>query len=950
MIYGREREARVLAGSLDAARSGHGTALVLRGEAGIGKSALLCDVSERAGAEGDMLVLTAIGVETEQDLPFAGLHMLLAPVADRIDALPERQAAVLHTALGTADGPVGDRFQTAIALHALLNLLAAEQPVLCVIDDAHWIDASSADALLFTARRLRDEGAVMLFAARDGHAPAFPAPGIPELILPRLDRESSAALLADHAPGLSRQVSELVLREAAGNPLALKELPTAHREGALEPFGSVIGADRVRHGFTERVANLPSKSRALILLAALDGSGDLHTLVRAAAHLDAGLADLEPAERKGLLVAADDRVSFPHPLIRSAAVQSASLAERLAAHAALAEALVGDSPDCFVRRTLHLAAATTGPDESVAQEVEESASCGRGQAAYGTAAATYERAARLSPAPADRGRRLALAARAAADAGDAPRAAALAEQATPLVADPAVRAGLAQISALDPYFRGNPGTAARLLIDGAGQAAAHEPVKAAFMLLDGTGTAWVSGQHSTVRAALATTEALRLPDDAVDAHTLRDAAAGLARVALGEPGIPALHALYTGDVLRQLAPLERACALEWVIATGDLPLAEHLLSELADEYRATATGALPEVLRDLTRVRLLRGHLHDADATARAAERIAEETDQPFFAAEARDLRATIAAWQGTPTPWQGTPTTPPPELALALALADGTPSYGTPSAGTPLYGTLSADGMPSDGTLSAHGTPSAAARAAAPPAAPPAARAVLALSRGDLDDALALLDVVTQTELPNVMTRYLALDRVEVLARLGRPDDARAALDAVTPWAAETGQDWARGLLARAEAHLSPDPSPLWAEALTHLASSPRPLEHARTLLGHGSWLRRTGHPSAARPSLRTAAETFTSLGATLWADRARAELRAAGDSGPLPSTPPTAALSPQERRVVRLAAAGLTNRQIGERLFLSPRTVGYHLYNAYPKLGISSRIELPHLTLPNP
>ncbi|WP_106396552.1 helix-turn-helix transcriptional regulator [Actinocorallia populi] len=888
MIYGREQEARVLAESLRAARSGRGTALVLRGEAGIGKSALLSDVADRAREDGDLLVLTALGVETEQDLPFAGLHMLLAPVADRIDALPERQAAVLHAALGRADGPAGDRFQTGIALHSLLNALAAEQPVLCLIDDAHWIDASSADALLFAARRLRHEGTVMLFAARDGHAPAFPAPGVPQLLLPRLDREASAALLTAHAPDLPHQVREFVLREATGNPLALKELPAAHREGALEPFGSAIGTDLVRHGFTERIVNLPPKSRAMILLAAFDGSGDLHTLVRAATHLGADLTDLEPAECRGLLHTSDGHVAFPHPLIRSAAVQTASLAERVAAHAALARSLPGTSPDHFVRRVLHLAAATTEPDESVARQVEESAGCGRGQAAYGTAAATYERAARLSPAPDDRGRRLALAARAAADAGDAPRAAALAEQATPLVADPAVRAGLAQISALDPYFRGRPDTAARLLMDGATPAAAHAPVKAAFMLLDATGAAWVSGQRTIMRAALAATDALPLPPDAADARTLRDAAAGLARIALGQPGVAALHALYTGDVLRRLAPLERACALEWVIATGDLSLAEHLLSEVADEYRTNATGALPEVLRDLTRVRLLRGHLHDADATARTAERIAEETDQPFFAAEARGLRAAIAAWQGT--------------------LTDGTP--------------------------------------------PATARAALALARGDLDDALALLDVLTRTELPGVMTRYLSIDRVETLARLGRTDEARSALDAITPWAAETGQDWARGLLARAEAHLSPDPAPLWDEALARLSSSDRPLEHARTLLGHGSWLRRTGRPSDARPALRTAVETFAALGAALWTDRARAELRAAGDSGPLapaPAAVEATPLSPQERHVVRLAAEGLTNRQIGERLFLSPRTVGYHLYNAYPKLGVSSRIELTRIDLPD-
>lgn len=878
MIVGREEELRILTEVVEKARTGSGSALVLHGEAGIGKSSLLAEVADRA--RGGLQVLTALGVETEQDLPFAGLHMLLAPVADRIGALPERQAAVLRTALGGADGPAGDRFQTGVALHALLGLLAEDRPVLCLVDDAHWIDAPSADALLFTARRLHGEGVAVLFAARDGHAPAFPAPGVPRLFLPRLDREASAALLAAHAPDLPRQVSEFVLGEAAGNPLALKELPAAHREGALEPLGFAAGPDLVRHGFAERITALPPGTRTLVLLAALDSSGDLHTVIRAADLLGAALADLEPAERKGLLHAFGDRLSFPHPLIRSAAVQTASLAERVAAHAALAEAIPDTGPGGSLRRALHRAAATTEPDESVARELEESAKGG-----CGTAVTAYERAARLSPAPAERGRRLALAARAAADAGDAPHAATLAAQAAPLVTDAAVRAELAQISALDPYFRGHPDTAARILFDGAPHAAAHAPIKAAFMMLDATGAAWVSGRPEVVRSALATTNSLDLPD-AADAHILREAAVGLARVALGLPGIAPLHAFYTGDVLRRLALMERACALEWVIATGDLPLAERLLTELADECRVTAVGVLPEVLRDLTRVRLLRGHLHDAHATAQAAERIAEETDQPFFAADARELRITISAWQG--------------------AIADDEP--------------------------------------------PAAARAALALTRGELDEALAPLDAVTRTELPSAMSRYLLFDRAETLARLGRHDEARAALEALAPWAAETGQDWAHGLLARIEAHLSPAPGPLWEEALARLSSADRPLEHARTLLAHGAWLRRTTRPSAARPSLRTALEMFTSLGATAWTERARAELRAAGDSTPAKtsSARPTTPLSPQERHVVRLAAQGLTNRQIGERLFLSPRTVGYHLYNAYPKLGVSSRVELAKLDLP--
>ncbi|WP_367040340.1 AAA family ATPase [Streptomyces sp. Je 1-332] len=431
MLYGRGDEIARLDALLAQARQGHSAALVVRGEAGIGKSALLAHAAARSH---DTRLLQATGIEAESELPFAGLHLLLHRVTDRIDTLPEPQARALRAALGLAPNAPADRFLIGLAVLTLLADLADEAgSLLCLVDDAQWLDQASADALLFAARRLAADGVVMLFAARDAHAPPFPAQGLPELRLTGLDDETAGDLLAEHAGDLPRYVREQIRAESGGNPLALRELPAAQREGHISVYGQHLSSlpshSRLLRTFADRMSSLPRATRTLLVLAAAEGTGDLTVTAAAASKLGAGVTDLEPAERKELLSLDGGRLTFRHPMIRAAAYQSAPAGDRIAAHRALADALpcVGNVD----RRAWHLAAATTEPDEYVAGVLEQTAEHARSRGGYAAVAAACERAAQLSPDGAHRARRLALAASAAADAGHNERAAELALRAAP---------------------------------------------------------------------------------------------------------------------------------------------------------------------------------------------------------------------------------------------------------------------------------------------------------------------------------------------------------------------------------------------------------------------------------------------------------------------------------------------------------------------------------------
>ncbi|MFE6404894.1 helix-turn-helix transcriptional regulator [Streptomyces alboflavus] len=930
MLQGRAAELDQLTALLTRARQGHSSALVLRGEAGIGKSALLAETTALAEAQG-FKVLRTTATETETDLPFAALHLLLHRDTDRIAALPAPQAAALRTALGLAPGAgaghgptdgdgatsAADRFLTGLAVLTLLAELADGQPLLCVVDDAHWLDHASAEALLFAARRLAAEGVVLLFAVREGHAPRFPAPGLPESRVTGIDDLAAADLLAEHAGDLPPYVRAEILSEARGNPLALRELPAAQREGHLGALAGPARAvalpqgSRVQQTFVDRVTALPEATRTLLLVAAAEGTGDLEATTAAAGALGAGVADLEPAERRQLIRLEGGRLVFGHPLIRTAAYQSAPLAARVAAHRALADALprVGGAD----RRAWQLAAASTAPDEYVAAALEETARQARARGGYAAEAAAHERAARLTPDGADRARRLALAAVAAADAGQSAHAADLARHAAPHLTDPAVLARLARVRAGVAREREEFDAAHQVLLDTASAVADRAPDTAATLLYEAMTAAWVAGHRPSIDEITDRVAALDLAPPS-GAPPYLPAVDGIARLAAGDPGraLPPLRDLFgrLRGGAHGLGLRERASIATWFAPLGDLEGGIELAAELERECREQgAVGPLPLVLLLRARARVLLGRHGCAVAGAAEGVRIAEDSGQRHYAAQLTGVLAYLAALGGDEARVK--------ELTSFIDPRQAPPGRVWSAAAQPLL----------DLGLGRH---EAALRGYEDLAAGPASHTTVAL--------------------------YCVPDHVEAAVRAGKPDSVRELAARYAEWAGHTGTSWARavaarcrGLLAETEAGGADAVHAAYEEALRLHADDGRPFERARTRLLFGQWLRRAGHRSEARGLLRAALDVFEQVEAAPWAGRARAELRATGESraprGPERLT--AARLTPQERQVVRLAATGLSNRDIGAQLFLSPRTVGYHLYNAYPKLGVASRGDLPHLNL---
>ncbi|QFZ17038.1 AAA family ATPase [Saccharothrix syringae] len=894
MLHGRSAELATLDRLLDDARAGRSGVLVVRGEAGIGKSALLDHLAARAAgpstADQGFRVLRGTAVESESEIPFAGLHLLLTPVVDRVTALPPPQATALRAALGLAPPDRDDGYLVGLAVLTLLADLAEQGPVLCLVDDAHWLDEGSARALVFAARRLQAEGVAVVFAARDLHAPPFPAPGLPELRLTGLAPAAVAALLAEHAADLPRHVRAQIAAEARGNPLALLELPAAQREGHLTAahahhVAALPAHSRVQQTFADRIAALPERTRTLLLVAAADDTGDPGAVVKAAELLGASIADLEPAERRQLLRSDGGRLAFRHPLIRAAAYRGAPLARRLAVHRALAGVL-----EDAHRAAWHLAAATTEPDEAVAAALARTAEDARGRGGFTAVATAYQRAAELSPDPLDRGRRLVAAAGAAGVAGQFDRAAVLAEQAWDVLRDPVEVARAARIQARVASERGFPAEAAATLVRAASCAAHAEPELAGEMLFNAAQNAWAGRDLAAVR---------EIADRVGDLPGAADTRA-VARAALGleggdvPGGLAALRELLRSPYAEGAGDAVRAW---WHLVLGDDRAASGVAVEM--ERRARAQGALavlPRALAYLARCRLHLGRHREARATAEEGLRIADDIGQGFSVGFLTSVLAELAAVEGDERRCAELvarqPVEPPGSVRAACALA------------------------------------------------------LLDLGLGRHDAVLErLADAAAGTH------RLYAIsslpDLVEAAVRTG---DRAAAEDPAAwyaEWAEHTGRPWARAVAARCRALLTDDERWFTRAAELHRGSDHRPFERARTDLLHGEWLRRARRRADARTPLRAALEVFERLGATPWANRARTELRATGESRAVPGPDPLSALTPQELQVVRLAAEGLSNRDIGAQLFLSPRTVGHHLYKAYPKLGVASRAELTRLDL---
>lgn len=915
-LYGRRAEQRVIAGVLTRARSGRSGVLVIRGEAGIGKSALL----EHAVAEtADMTVLRGGGVETEAELPFAGLHLLLRPVLGRLGDLPPPQAAALRGALALPGGEgqsAEDRFLVGLGVLTLLAELADEQPLLCVIDDAQWLDRASADALFFAARRLDAESIAMLFAARDdGYA--FVAPGLAELRLGGLDDDAATELLTASAGDLEPRARDRIMQEAAGNPLALIELPAVlspgQRGSELSPLafhiGTVSPASRVHDAYRDRLRRLPESAQAMLLLAAADDTADLGTVTRAADVLGFSPEDLEPAERAGLVHAGEGGVTFRHPLLRAAAYHNATLSLKLAAHRALAQVL--DGTENADRRAWHLAAASAGPDDEVATELEHAAERARMRTGYAAASSAYARAAQLTADRENRARRLVAAAEAAVDAGRMERARELAAQATRFGTIPRVLARAARIRAALEFDQGSPRAAHGMLIAAAGSITAEEPGAAAWMLIEAVRNSLFAGDPASAQEAVAQLKAMSLPDGAPPPSFIA-ALAGLADLLAVNParGIPRILGWLTASPPAPAAiTADRFLAAALALIVGDdVGTYERTTSLTADCREQGAIGLLPMALHGLSIAQIQRGRYRDAADCAEEGLRLAKDTGQW---ARAWHLRA-ILSW-----------------LAAVAGDGDRCRSLAEESVGYAVRHEFALAAAWGEWAL-----------------------ALLDLGCGAAGAALARFEsTIDRGTYHPMLARLYAPDQVEAAVRIGEPDRAREAAARFEQWAVATGQSWAAAVAARCRALLSldGDAERHFAEAVRLHELGGRLFEHARTRLAYGEWLRRERRRVDARLQLGAALETFSELGAAPWAERARAELRATGApvTAGADAAGPISRLTAQELQVVRLAALGKTNREIASQLFLSPRTIGYHLYKAYPKLGISSRTELASLDL---
>jgi DNA-binding CsgD family transcriptional regulator len=919
VLYGRARETAELDRLLTAVRGGRSENLVIRGEAGIGKSALLDHIAGTAGIR----ALRGIGIESEAELAFAALHLLLRPALDRIDALPAQQADALRGAfrLGSAlaDANGKDRFLVGLGVLTLLSELAEDGPLLCLVDDAQWLDRASADALLFAARRLDAEGIGMVFAARDDGG-GFAAPGLAVLRLGGLDDEAAAGLLNASVGDLEPRVQDRIMHEAAGNPLALIELPALltpqQRSSELTPLafhiGTVSPTSRVHDAYRDRLRRLPERTQAMLLLVAADDIADLGTVTRAGEVLGVSLADLGPAESANLVHVGGGSITFRHPLLRAAAYHGATLGVRLSAHQALAHVLEGD--ENADRRAWHRAAATVGVDEGIAAELERAAERARTRTGYAAASSAYLRAAQLTMAREGRARRLVAAAEAAADAGQMERARDLAAQATRSGTDPSVLARAAHVRAVLEFDQGSPRAAHAILVAGAGPIAAQDPAASASMLIEAVRNAHFAGDPAPAEEAVAQLMALSLPEGPPP-RSYVNAVAGLSDLLAVNPvrGIPRIrgwldvppeaHAAVTGD---------RFITVAMAYVSGDDAASyERAVSLAADCREQGAIGWLPSALQLLSIAQIDRGQYRDSGDSAVEGIRLAEDTGQWSRVWHLRAILSWLAAVAG--------------DGDRGRALAEESIGYAV-----------------------RHEIALAAAWATW-------ALAMLDLGDGDTGAALTRLESAAKegAHHPVLATLY-APDQVEAAVRLGEPGRALEPAGRFRTWATATGRPWAAAVAARCRALLSPehDAERHFAEAVRLHELGGRPFEHARTRLAYGEWLRRARRRVDARTQLGAALKAFSEMGATPWAERAGAELRATGAPTVTPSGSPGPAstLTPQELQVVRLAALGGTNREIAAQLFLSPRTVGYHLYKAFPKLGIGSRAELARLDLGEP
>jgi DNA-binding CsgD family transcriptional regulator len=907
-------ERALLEGLLADARSGRSRAVVLHGEPGVGKSVLIEHAVQLAS---DVRVLRASGVETEINLAFAGLDQLVRPILPLTDRLPARQRDALMGALGLADHATEDRYLVAAACLSLLSEAAETGPVLCVVEDAHWLDRPSVEALTFTARRLEAEGIAVAVATRDA-----PWPGLPVHQIVGLEFEEADQLLrerVDHlSPGVLRRLSEAT----GGNPLALIEVAgslSADQLTGKAPFPRALPMTaRIQESFLVRVSRLPATSQKLLVIAAADDTGDLAVILRASLDLGVRADALDAAERAELVVVDGSRITFRHPLVRAAVYQGATFGTRVAVHGALARALSGGAHT--ERRAWHLAAAATGPDDGVAGLLQESAQQALRRGGPAVASAGFERAAELSVAGPARARLLLAAAQAAFQAGLGDRAAALAERVIELADDRTAVDDVALLRGRIEFIRGSAPTAHRLLLSAAQGMSERDPAAAAAVLVEAGRAAWNAYDTGRLAEVADHLEGLHLPSGDVVAPfasttvAINHWAAGritsaITTMRLASDGWVPL----ASDPSTRLDPglIEASLALVgFTRVTGDDTAGLAHAQTMVTECRTRGLIAwLPWALVNLSMTEAFAGRHSAAVASATEGRRLAYDLGQDLAVCGCEAALAWLAAVRGDEA---GCKTFA--DHAIELSHTHQLAAVGVTAAWA--LGLL-------DLTL---GRPERAAER------------FLDANGGPLT-------------VPTVLCLIFP-DLAEAAVRAGVTDDLNEYVVWYKEWAEATGQPWAKAALARCQALLartSVDAEEFFVEALRHheeAGPDRRPFDRARTQLLYGQWLRKARRRSAARAQLVAAYETFQRLGAIPWADRAAAELRVAGQtirrSGPV-----AARLTPQELQVVRLVAQGGSNQEVAAQLFLSPRTVAYHLYKAFPKLGVVSRAALAHIDL---
>jgi DNA-binding CsgD family transcriptional regulator len=884
-VVGREQERARIGGLLEAARRGRAGTLVVVGEPGIGKTALLEDARAAASA---MRVLQLTGVEAESALPFAGLHALLRPLADLLVRLDAAYENALRTALVLTSEEPPDILAVNAGLLALLAEAAAEQPLVVIVDDAQWLDPPTSDALAFAARRIAGEELALLVSARTDEPSAFDS-GFEQLALGPLAPTAARELLASRADSVPAGSVDRLLELAGGNPLALLELPV---ELALEVPGATPST-RLQRAFAARLEPLPPETRQALVLAAAEP--DPAAVRRAAHELGLGDAMLADAESAGLVRLGPDGVAFRHPIVRSLAYASADPVRRRETHRALAAVL--DAEEDRDRRAWHLAAAATEPDEELAALLEETAARAESRGGHAAAGRALERAARLSVDPDARARRLTGAARATSWSGDVERGELLAEEAIASTRDPLLRSDalLELESQRAPQAEGDSEDRLLAQVGEIDELDADRAIRLLIAVMGKRGTAFDGAGAAELAPRIE--------------ETARRAGSWWGPRALGTAAVAYLAIGETSRFEELTAEIRDNDAVVANFALDLLWAEEYDLARSALESSLREGRAQGNVMRAIwnqaciATLELRLGRLQAARLAAAEAITLGDARGMSLWAGIADAALAGVHAWQGDEAGCRAA-------ASLALASARQSRSLSDEVAACSPIG-------------------------------------VLALGLGRPQDVVDELEPLAVRWEGSTVVEPSAVafipDLVEAHAQLRQLDEARRRLDRFASAAARARRQWALAAVARCEGILAgSDFAQHFEHALQLLDASPLTFERARTQLAYGERLRRAGRRREARTHLRAAHAAFAAVDALPWAERAAAELRAAGEPVGRRDPDREASLTAQELQIAHLVADGLTNKEIAARLYLSPKTIEYHLGNTYRKLDVHSRAEL--------